>query len=164
MFYYFTMVVNATWGHAFLDSWLDLNFRPLFPIGWRRSVESPPLPLSISCAPVENACLLFLLRLEDTDELKQRHRRSFGKHRQSSQDSNKQSFLTRLERHPVKLNGKRVEGWTPGGADPKPHHLVAKSGKAVTPLAGAICGEYGNDMNTMLFCPRGPSETFPLLL
>lgn len=46
----------------------------------------------------------------------------------------------------------------------EPHHLVAKSGKAVTPRAGELFGRIGNDINTMLLYPRGPSETFPQLL
>lgn len=45
--------------HAFYGSWLAPNYQLVFPIGCCMSIESPPLPLSISCAPIENAWLLF---------------------------------------------------------------------------------------------------------
>lgn len=43
--------------HAFRGSWLASNYQLPLPIGPRVSIESPPLPLSISCARVESGSL-----------------------------------------------------------------------------------------------------------
>lgn len=40
-------------------SWLAPNYQPVPPIGCSASIESPPLPLSISCAPVETSACCF---------------------------------------------------------------------------------------------------------
>lgn len=54
----FRGTAKASVVHAFCGSGLAANYWPPDPIGCRLPIESPPLPLSISCAPVESGSSL----------------------------------------------------------------------------------------------------------
>lgn len=108
---------KATWVHAFCESWLAPNYQPVSPIGCCMSIESPPLPLSISCAPIENACLLFpragRRKTRFTDSLPELCEPS----RQRISKSSERGPLSSVNRRTGPLNWmkKRVVGWKPGG-------------------------------------------------
>ena len=161
--------LKAARAHAFPEPRLAPNYQLAPPIGCCASIESPPLPLSISCAPVENR-LVVVPRVR-RKKLSSPALPELREHREGGEQS-----PPREQRNggPPCEWKESSRGCEPGGFN-LAQHLVAAEGErqllepACDTAAPDRVGKQTREWHKhteMVHYPQGPSETplLPLLL